>query len=166
VIEGHYVCNGAQRNQVEVSRRHAGSVLQSLALEPASERRHEVESHTHAGKVAAGEAAAREVRIHDHRRIGHLAAGQVMIRNQHRHAQPVRLFYARETRDTVVDGDQQGGRTFGCDADDFRRQSVAELEAVRHKIADVCKPELSQAAQQQHGTRRTVDVEVPDYRNP
>ena len=44
---------------------------------------------------------------------------------------------AFQAGDAVIDGDDQVGRLLGGDIDDFRRQAVAELEAVREQEIDI-----------------------------
>ena len=166
MVERHDVGDGAQRDDVQVPGRHTGGTLHSLVIEPAPERRHEVERYAYAGKVAAGEAASGKVRIHDHGGIGQLAAWQVVVGNQHRYAQPVGLLHPREARNPVVDGDQKRRRTVSRNANDFRRQPIAEFEAVWHEIANIRESEFSQAAHHQRGARRAVDVEIPYHRDP
>jgi len=63
--------------------------------------------------------------------------------------------------DTVVDGDDQVGRLLGGDIDDFRRQAVAELEAVGDEEMDV-GPQRLEGAHADGGGGGAVAVVVAD----
>ena len=47
-----------------------------------------------------------------------------------------------------------------CDADDFRRQPITELEAVRDKVVDVAEAHLTQAEPAQRAARCAIGIEV------
>ncbi len=90
-------------------------------------------------------------------------AGQMMIGNQHRNAQCVGFGDTRNAGHTVVDSNQQRGRSVRRDADDFRRQPIAVLETIGHEVLDIGESELAQAAQHQRRAGRTVDIKVTDH---
>ena len=66
-----------------------------------------------------------------------------------------------DARDSVVDGHEQVRRALRGERDDFRRQAVAELEAVGHDEADV-GTQRRQPAHRDRAGRRAVGVVVRD----
>jgi hypothetical protein len=68
---------------------------------------------------------------------------------------------AFQAGDAVVDGDDQVGRLLGGDIDDFRRQAVAELEAVGEQEIDI-GAERFQGAHADGGGGGAVAVVVAD----
>ena len=86
---------------------------------------------------------------------------QVMVGDQRRDAQFAGAGDALQAGDAVIDGDDQVGRLFGGQFDDFRRQAVAELEAVGNQEIDVGAERL-QGAHADCGGGGAVAVVIAD----
>ena len=108
------------------------------------------------GKVAAG-----LVRVHDAVGFRQGFRRQVVVGDQRRDAVFAGAVDALDAGDAVVDGDDQVGRLLRGDVDDFRRQPVAELEAVGQQEVDV-GAEHFQGAHADGGGGGAVAVVVAD----
>ncbi len=97
---------------------------------------HHVEHDADAGDALRGKVAARLVGVHDAVGVGQRFRRQVVVGDQRRDAVFAGAIDPFDTGDAVVDGDDEVGRLFGGDVDDFRRQAVAELEAVGEQEID------------------------------
>ena len=86
---------------------------------------------------------------------------QVVVGDQRRDAVFAGAVDALDAGDAVVDGDDQVGRLLRGDVDDFRRQPVAELEAVGQQEIDVGAEHL-QGAHADGGGGGAVAVVVAD----
>ena len=96
-----------------------------------------VEHDAHAGEMLPGKGASGLIRIHDQRGRRKRGRRQVMIGDQHLDAECGRRRDAVVARDAVVDGHDEARRERGCGLiDDFRREPVAVLEAIRHEEID------------------------------
>ncbi len=65
---------------------------------------------------------------------GNTASREMMIRHEHRDTEVACRLDSLDARDAVVDGHDQRGLPRRSQGDDFRRQPIAEPEAVRHQI--------------------------------
>ena len=86
---------------------------------------------------------------------------QVVVGDQRRDAELAGAIDALDAGDAVVDGDDQVGRLLRGEVDDFRRQAVAELEAVGQQEIDVGAEHL-QGAHADGGGGGAVAVVVAD----
>jgi hypothetical protein len=89
----------------------------------------------------------------------------MMVGDQHLDAKPVGSGYAIDARDAVVDGDQQLRCARSRECDEFRRQSIAELEAVRNQVLDRCA-ERAQPANADGARSRAVGIVVGNDQDP
>ncbi len=85
-----------------------------------------------------------------------------MIGDQHLHAERLRRLDPRESRNTVVHGDQEVGALALEVRDQDRGESITVLHAVRDAKIHVGMPEAAQLAQHQRRTRGPVRIEVAD----
>ena len=161
-VQSHHIGNGAKRNEVQKSCRDPGCAGQALRLEPSAKCRHQVERYADTRKIRTLEFAAHQIRIDHDVRIRQRSAGQMMIRDQYLDAMTVGYRYAVNTGNTVVDGQQQVGRTACRNLDDLRRQSVAEPEAIRNQVIDLSESEFAQAADDQCRAGRAISIEIAD----
>jgi hypothetical protein len=123
--------------------RLGGLGVHAAAAQFGAQGQQHVEHHADAGQVLARELAARLVRVHDHRGVGQCLAGQV----GHHDVDAARVGgrHAVDAGDAVVDRDDHIRLLPGGQFDDFRRQAVAVLEAVRHDVVDA-RAQHAQAA--------------------
>src|SRR2546430_16142833 len=137
-IERHDVGDRAERHQVE----HIAEIRLILAGERSAlaqlgtQGEHHVEHHADARKALARERATGLVGVDDSRGARQLRAGQMVVGDDHLDAEPARRFDALDARDSIVHRDKELRLRSCRERDDFRRQPVAELEAVGGEIAD------------------------------
>jgi hypothetical protein len=162
-VELDHVGDGAQRDEVE----QAGEVGFRALGKPAAlaqfgaQGEHDVEHHADAGDALGREIAAGLVGIDDALGVGQGVARQVVVGDQRGDAVLLGAGDAFQAGDAVVDGDDQVGRLLGGDIDDFRRQAVAELEAVGEQEIDI-GAERFQGAHADGGGGGAVAVVVAD----
>jgi hypothetical protein len=162
VVQRHDVGNGAQGDEVQVLRCGFRSAGDTLAIEPAAERRHQVKSDADTSQVAARELTARQIRIDDDIGCGQFCCRQVMIRDEHLDATVTGFADACNTRNSVIDRDNQLWRHPGGDLDDFGREAIAEFKTIGHQVLNIGEAEIAQTPQDQRRTRGAVDIEVTD----
>ena len=84
----------------------------------------------------------------------------MMIRDQNGYPEFPRFPNTRDARNTIVDRHDQGWIALRGDSNDFRRQTVAVLEAIGNDVTNVGKPIRLEAAQQQRCAGRTVHIKI------
>ncbi len=127
-----------------------------------AQREQHVEHDADAGDAFRREGAAGLVGIDDAVGVGQRRAGQVVVGDQRGDAEFAGAGDAFEAGDAVVDGDDEVGRLPRGDIDDFRRQAVAELEAVRDEEIDVGAERLERAHAERGGGGAVAVVVADD----
>ena len=89
----------------------------------------------------------------------------MVVGDQRRDAKLVCARHAFDAGDAVVDGHDQVGLHLCREVDEFRRQAVAELEAVRHQVLHL-RAERAQRPDADRAGRGPVAVVVRDDQDP
>ncbi len=160
-VEAHHVGDSAEGDEVEqrVELRLRGRREPPARAQFGAQREQHVEHHADARQVLAWKSAARLVRVDDAGGVRQHGPRQVVVGDEHRDAEFVGARHPFDTRDAVVDGDDQVGLALRGEIDDFGREPVAVLEAVRHEVIDV-GAERAQAADADRAGRGAVAVVV------
>jgi hypothetical protein len=112
--------------------------------------------------MPAAEGAVSEIGVDDDIRRRQHRTGQMMIGDQHVHAGRARSADTRLAADAVVHGDDQARRATQRQCDDLGRESIAELEPIRHQEIYRRKTPAAQGPHQQCRAGRTIGIEVAD----
>ena len=166
-VERHDIGNGAERHQVEqIRQRWLGA---RRGLEPATvaqvraQRDQQVEHDAAAGQRLARERIPGQVRIDDGIGIGEHRARQMVVGDEHVDAGGARRGDTLEAGDAVVDREQQVRLRALGEIDDLGRESVTELETVRHQETDLGGTERAQTEHGDRGTGGAIGVEVAHH---
>ncbi|MDT4842716.1 hypothetical protein FQZ97_766280 [compost metagenome] len=84
----------------------------------------------------------------------------MVIGDQHRQPGHLGRRHALDAGNAVVHGDQQLWLTLQRHRDDFRGQAIAVLEAVRHQVIDMRRPEHAQTEDADRAGGGAVGIEV------
>ena len=106
----------------------------------------------------------RAVRIHQRIDLGQLLAGLVMVDDDDRHAEPLRLRQRFETGGAAIDGNQQRGAFRGQSAHRLGVGAIALEQAVGNMNQRI-EPAMPQMPRKQRGRRRAVDIIVTEDRD-
>ena len=151
VVKAHHIGDGPKGDKIQ----KFGQIRFLALAEPAAtpqfgaQADQDIKHHTDPGQVLARKAAAMLVGIDDARRIRGVRARKVMIGDEYVDAESRGLFDPFDAGDAVVDRNQEVGFAAGRQPDDFRGESVAVFETVRHQVFDFCAEPL----QAQHADR-------------
>ncbi len=166
-IERHHVGDRAQRDQVG----QRAQVRLRAAVEPApaaqlgAQREHHVEHHADARDRLGRKRAARLVRVDDAFRLGKRIAREMVIGDECGDAECLRASHPLDACDAVVYRHDQIGRARVREVHQFRRQAVAELEAIGHEVIDR-RAELAQRAHADRAGGCSVGVVIGDDQDP
>ena len=158
-VERHDVRDRAECDEIEPVRRRR----QRRVTERPMQGGHHVEGHADTGQRGRGKTRVWQIRVDDHVGRRQLGTGKVMIGDEHVDTERACRGDAGQAGDTVVDGDDQRRLLRRGERDDLRRQSVPELEAVRHQKIDIRKTPGTQAAHDERGAGRAIGVEIADH---